>query len=370
MGLEQAEAVVAALGDTSADGGNESVEKPEVGGSQPDGNEGSSPVEGQQPEVQTEGAEGQTQDSTGNENTDPNALPEEVAKLPQVQVLQREAEVAQKFKDLLVEGYEIATETQDGKPRPVEEVLNDLRLERQDAHTLYDVVNGKKDAGAFIDMLLDPKLGYGKDTATRVFTQLVNQLARVGFVQEYIAASGLKLVTADASGTEVKPDGTPQTNNDPRLARLEGELARQREVERQRNEADEASKAGAEKAKVEQAFVGEVERLCKDKGLDQQWIADYMDGIAKKIAGNPAVIKRIAKANFVDVQKYFTEYHNSQIERVKKYNAQLATSKASIKSKVPKAPAGGSTPAGEAPKKRSFANAEDRVRAVTEALNE
>jgi hypothetical protein len=312
---------------------------------------------------------------------DPDALPADIAENPKVQALVAKSEALQTLKDVLVEGYAIATETQDGKERPLAEVVNDLRLERADAHALYDITSGKKDVSNLLGMLLnqrqqadgswrpDPNLKYPQEVADRVFTQAANFLGTSGFLDHWMKQNGLYLVRADYK----TPDGQtlpPADLSKPNPNALESRVAQLQNDAKVAADKAAADAVAASKKQVFDNFAAKVTELGNKKGVDPALLQEYVGAIANMIQGNPAIIGRIQKGNWTDVTKFFTAHHNAQLTRAQKYAQSISTSKASIQKQVPKAPGGSNAPAPDAAKKRSFANPEERRAAIVEALNE
>lgn len=293
---------------------------------------------------------------------DPNALPEDVEALPRVQELIKSEQIANNFLDLLAEGYAIDTEDP-------QKALEQLRLERSDAHLLYSIVDGRADAGAFLDMLADPQK-YSHDIAERVFTQLSNSMAKLGFLQSYIAASGYRLVPiaqTSADGT-VDPAATPNPLEQ-RVNQLASTLEQQQQAQRNADAQRDSERVAADKQVVFETFVKECNRLAEAKGVDKEFWPEYANQIAAGIKGNPAILKRIREGKFVDVQRLFTLHHNGQIQRFQKWSTAASAGKTARNAQVPKTPAGGSTPAPSgAPTKRNVSTYESRVAAVVDAL--
>lgn len=301
---------------------------------------------------------------------DPDGLPAEIAANPKVQALKAKADEAQLFRDVLVEGYAIPTETQDGKERPVAEILNDLRLERADAHALYNIVTGQAEVSALFNFLEDPNR-YKVEVPQRIYTDIVNHLAKNQFLQSYLSANGLKVVKADfklPDGTAPEAADLTKKPENERIAKLEGELAKQQTAEQQRKQNEAAQKTAAERQVVEKAFVGKVTELFNAKGVDASLLNEYIKGVSDQVSGNPAILQRIAKSNWPDVQKFFTLFHNQMLTKAKKYAQQISSDKEKVRETVPKAPAGGSPPANGASTKRSFKTREERVAAVAADL--
>ncbi len=267
--------------------------------------------------------------------------------------------MANNFIDLLAEGYAIDTDNP-------EEALKQLRLERSDAHLLYDIVNGKADAANFLNMLADPQK-YDHRIAEQVFTQLANGLSAQGFLQAYISASGYKLVPIGQAG-EAAAAGDPPNPLEARINQLASTLEQHQQAQRNADAQKENERTSADKKAVYDSFIGECDRLAKAKGVDPEFWPEYANQISAQIKGNPAILKRIKEGKFVDVQRLFTLHHNSQVQRFQKWSQTASAGKTARNAQIPKTPAGGSTPAPSGSPKRSLASAESRIAAVVSAL--
>jgi hypothetical protein len=104
---------------------------------------------------------------------DPDALPEEIAALPRVQALVQAEEQLNIIKDALVEGYAIDT-ADFGK------AVNQLRLERADAHLLYQIIDQTVPASTFLSNL---EKGFDqKKVVEPIFLSIADHLGRNGFL--------------------------------------------------------------------------------------------------------------------------------------------------------------------------------------------
>jgi hypothetical protein len=295
-------------------------------------------------------------------NVDPDAVPEEVAKHPKFIEATKQAEFAQELKDACIgNGLDI-----DFDADPVAGIKN-LKAQLADAGALYGILNGTQSAKGLIGLL---ESNYPSETQQRVFTEVVNAMVENKFLDWYCAASGYKLVPVDDPGTAVG-DSTQRTGAETpearRIKQLEAEINNIK-GDRLKNQNTEAEKATQEhQKKIFDSFTDEVKRLCTEKGLEPIDHSDYIDALSKKVAGNPAIIKRITNGNFVDIKKFFAEYHNAVLERAKRYSAKIATTKTKVENTVPKAAPGGGTPSGSKAATKPLSS-EDRRRSVADQL--
>ena len=209
---------------------------------------------------------------------------------------------------------------QDGKVN-----LKEASLQLKDAAILYDIMQGRGTPSGLLEVM-SKNSAWSDQQKQLIATDLIQWLTKGGYLKDGQAQGGKQ------------QDGK---FNDPLTARLdkiesdqktrEQQAAQQREVSHQREVFDTK-------------FLPEITRLCKQKGIPQEDVNDYAMAIAGKVNGNKAVIGRIEKGNFVDVQKLFTERYNAEVQRLKRWTS-AQTKAADAKSKNPKIPAGGAPPA-------------------------
>ncbi len=152
-------------------------------------------------------------------------------------------------------------------------------------------------------------------------------------------------------------------------ARPQGENAEQNPLAEKVNRLERAWQSRedqAERQRVFATFTDKVKELGKATRLDGDEIEDYATRIAAKIGGDPKIIERIARGNFADVQRLFTEVHNRELERLKRNLDSQVASKTRRNQTLPKVPAGGAPPAPTATPKHSLATWEERTAAARE----
>lgn len=308
------------------------------------------------------------EDVDGNvADEDPNILPEEVEQLPRVQELLKSEEAVNILKDALTEGYAISTEDM---PKAIEQ----LRLERADAHMFYQIIDGILPASTFL-VNLENAYGKGEGRAKVVepiYLSMADHLARNGFLEAYLGRLGFTLAPATA------PDGTPAKAANP--ANFQEALKASNQLDPNKAIMDEINKlrqqisqgpapVNADNQKYETAFENELKRLMAEKKVPEDFFADYKTGVVEMIkrypGGSKAILDRIVKGNYSDVKRFFTNFNNNAIERAQKYNKSLTSTAKKVTTGKPgvKTPAnkGNSAVKPNAAKKVKVITKEDRL---------
>lgn len=269
------------------------------------------------------------EDADGNvADEDPDALPEEVAALPRVQALVQAEEQLNTIKDALVEGYGIDT-TDFGK------AVNQLRLERSDAHMLYQIIDQTLPASSFLSNL---EKGFDqKKVVEPIFLSIADHLGRNGFLEAYIDHRGFKLVPKDQAGNtgaQAGSLGTAVTNASkvsPEMQKVMDQLTNLQQQISGGGANRQPGQLSAQDQQHETTFENEVKRLMKEKNVDPKFFGDFKTAIVQMVnqypGGSKAIKDRIAKGNFVDVRRFFTTHNNAQLERAKQYMKTASTGK-------------------------------------------
>lgn len=227
--------------------------------------------------------------------------------------------------------------------------LNETKLQLSDSKVLYDIMQGKGTPSALLETMASA--GHWSDQQKQLVAQdLIGWLTKAGHLKDGQAAAK----PAAAGGAK-----------DPVIERLD-KIEQQRKDERTQAE---QTRVQQHQTKVyNETFLPQVTKLCEQKSVPKEYVEDYALGIAKLIAGNPAITKRIEAGNFVDVQKFFTQIHNKEVAKLAAWT-KSQTAAAQKKTGNPRIPAGGAppAPAGSA-KKVDTRNREDRIAAASEML--
>jgi hypothetical protein len=355
------DAAMAALNGEAADSGEEEVQDSDeaAGAGAGAGAAGAGDGEGEGGEGLEAAGAGEGGEAGEEEQAeveeDPNALPEELKDHPRILALTKAEEHLQAFTDTLADS-EYPIEFDAAKP---EEAMKEVALRLNDAHVLYEIINGKTDPSALFDVL---ESEYPRGVYEGVMQRIVNYVVEKGLVQ--------------AAGEE--EDGEAGDLKDPlekKIAELSAEVKRLKKggaadpaAERDRNAREAATRDKAEKTRVFGEFTKKVEALAAKAGLDKELVPDYVNAISRMVGGKRPILQRIAKGNFVDVEKSFTEYHNRMTRLFAGTQNKRVATKTSRDQQVPKTPAGGAPPVSGGKEKRNLLDRDSRLAAVTEQL--
>jgi len=203
-----------------------------------------------------------------------------------------------------------------------------LKAVHEDAFTLYDIAAGK----AKVDGLLDL---FEKNWDPAVFKDVLGQMAA------YAVSKGVEL---PEPGAEKPPEDKTITELREKVTKLEAMVG---------GKGQPAAEDPAIKERMDTVvtpLTNKIAELCKAEDVtDEKEIADYGLGVTDLIgrmkpAEKERVLGQIKAGKWGEVERIFTQYHNTLVERAKR-TANAATNKALADSKkIPKVPAGGSNP--------------------------
>jgi hypothetical protein len=234
--------------------------------------------------------------------------------------------------------------------------LGETKLQLSDASVLYDIMSGKGTPSALLETMAQ-NAGWTAQQKQLVADDLIGWLTKSGYLKDGAAGGGGK----PAAGAKPGDPGF----KDPLAERLD-KIENERKTERQSGE--QQRQAAHQKNVFDTKFMPKVTDLCTQKGVPKEDVADYADRVAKLINGNQAILKRIEAGNYVDVQRLFTQIHNAEVARLKRWTTSQ-TAAAQKRGNNPRIPAGGAPPApGGSAKKVDVRNREDRIAAATELL--
>jgi hypothetical protein len=223
----------------------------------------------------------------------------------------------------------------------------------QDAYTLYDIAGGKKSVAELLTT-------FEQNWKPEQFKAVLQDMAN------FAASKGVKI---DEKAAAEKPW--------------------EAEINKLRNELGETKTAQAAREKKEKTdaeyktqmdtvvapFEKKVSELCIASGLDSkvdaEEIADYLNAVSAAIGTdkNSAKIReQIAKGQFGEVERLFTQYHNKLVARAKRLGDTVLKQKIEKDKTTPKVPAGGAGPApkSKTPEKRDLKTSEGRLAAANE----
>jgi hypothetical protein len=234
--------------------------------------------------------------------------------------------------------------------------LNETKLQLSDASVLYDIMSGKGTPSALLETMA-ANAGWSDQQKQLVAQDLIGWLTKAGYLKDGAAADGKKPVAGAKPGDAGFVDPV-----NARLDRIEND----RKTEAQR--AEQARVQAHQKEVFDTKFMPKITDLCKQKGVPQEDVADYANRVASLINGNPQITKRIEQGNYVDVQRLFTQIHNAEVARLKRWTDQQTAAK-NKQNRNPRIPSGGAppAPAGSA-KPINAKNRDERLAAAAELL--
>jgi hypothetical protein len=311
--------------------------------------------------------EDEVKEADGNvADEDPNALPAEIAELPRVQALLETEEQINILKDALAEGYAIDTAD---FPKAVQQ----LRLERTDAHMLYQIIDQTLPVGTLLSNL--ERDFDQKKVVEPIYLNMADHLGKNGFLEAYLDMRGFKLVAKDQAGTGAAAPGTlgqavnGAAKGNPELQPLVEQI-KQLQARLDGKVPGQLGQLTPEEQKHETGFENEIKRLMKDKSVDEKFFPDYKTAIIQMVkqypGGSRAIMDRIAKGNFVDVRRFFTNHNNAQLERAKAYMKPVTAGSKRI---VVKKPSPGNGAASNLkPGAKKIATKQDRISQAIQGL--
>jgi hypothetical protein len=224
--------------------------------------------------------------------------------------------------------------------------MNEAALQLRDASVLYDIMQGKGTPSALLEVM-GQNANWTPEQKQAIAQDLIGWLTKGGFLKDGQAAQ-------------------PQAGaKDPVTARLD-KIENERKTEQQRQEQQRVQTH--QKQVFDTKFLPKVKELAKQKGVPEEDFADYATRVAGMINGNKAILARIEKGNFVDVQKFFTQVFNAEAARLQRWT-KAQTAAAQKKTQNPRIPAGGAPPAPAGSAKPINAKSrEDRIAAAADML--
>jgi hypothetical protein len=209
--------------------------------------------------------------------------------------------------------------------------MEEVGLRLSDAHHLYDILNGKEQA---TDKFFDRVLKFqGQQAHDFVLTEVLEYAKRKGLIESTDTDDSVK------DGDINDPVAKENKQLKERLKALEGNRAQ--EGQRQATEV-----AATRQRKIFNSAVTELKRIASERnGIDEDDINDFLvPAMAKGVGGNKAVLNRIARGNFVDIQRIADGVINRLIAKRVERNKSKVESRKVRDQKVPKRVAGGNAP--------------------------
>ncbi len=227
-----------------------------------------------------------------------------------------------------------------------------LKAVHEDAFTLYDIAAGKEK----VDKLLDL---FEKNWDPAVFKDVLGQMVA------YAQAKGIE---PGEPGEELTPEAKVIAELRDKVTKLEAAVSGKGQ-----------GQPAAEDAKIVQErmdtivtpLTNKIAELCKAEDVtDEKEIADYGLGVTDIIGRmsqgeKDRVLAQVKAGKWGEVERIFAQYHNTLVERAKKTANAAANRALADSKKIPKVPAGGSTP--QPPRRsRDLKSSEGRTSAALE----
>jgi hypothetical protein len=226
----------------------------------------------------------------------------------------------------------------------------ELGLQLADSKVLYDIMGGKAAPSQLLDVMIQ-NAGWSRDQVQKVGQDLVGWLTKNGFLKDGAAVAGAK--PGDAGFKDPLED---------RLNKIEQD--RQSDQQRQQQQAEQQHQA-----KIFDSYSKEITRLVDGANLpkeDAEFFGREVRALLPAAGTNEfkAIVSRIEKGNFVDVQKAFAQIKNREVERLKRYTSRQTNSAQRRQNSAPRTPAGGAPPAPAGSAKRDLKSHEGRTAAA------
>lgn len=234
-----------------------------------------------------------------------------------------------------------------------------------DAALLYEIAEGKSSPAK----LLNELASNGKWNSTQVGEVAHGLIA-------WLSERGFLTGPAPNQGTAAEKEGGPETSGSAGTAppvvektgvapdSLEQRVAA---IERDRQASAERQAQAAkvlEERRVYDVFNSKIKDLCSANQIPAEDAEIYAQHVSGLVAGNREVLDRIAKGNFVDVQKFFAQIHHREIQRLQRWTNQQTRSKQARQDNAPRSPAGGAPPAPAGKMRRDLKSFEGRTSAA------
>lgn len=281
--------------------------------------DGAKPADGKQPEAGKP-------DAAKPDAAKPDEAGKSEEKKPETQVLEEKAVLEHpKYKELQtqLEGNKAVLDelrpilTQGAYPIQNAEQLKGVL---NDSFMLYDIAQGKQKPGALLDAM-EKNATWSEAQKQAVYLEL----------RDYLHAKGV-----DMKAPELDP------RNPEHRAILD--LRAKTET---REKADAQKEIETVRQGAVQKLTETVQSLAEKAGVEKDDFNDYALVIAAKIGALPEVLKQLEQGKTGEIERLFTEHHNREIARQKRWLDAKVKSKTEREDKLPRV---GSSDAGPAPK--------------------
>lgn len=217
-------------------------------------------------------------------------------------------------------------------PEDLDAAGTEIAARLTDAHHLYAIVDGN---GTVEQLFNRIEQFQGKEVADAVLVKVLDYAKQKGLVE-----GGDDNSLVDPVAEENK--------------RLKAELARKNNPAQQQTE-----NRGAQ---IFNSAVSEMKRLADEASIDDWTVNNVLiPALGRGVNGDRAIINRIARGNFVDIARIFTEAKNHLVGRRVKANNRKVVGRKNRDARVPKSVAGGDKLPKAAPKTVDHSTREGRI---------
>jgi hypothetical protein len=176
--------------------------------------------------------------------------------------------------------------------------MQEVGLRLADAHAIYQIMDGKGADGVFERI----KKFQGQEAHDFALNAVLQYAAKVGLIESADGAAA----AAAKPGDKAAAASAAETPREKEL-RLENE-----KLKKEKTTSTQAKAAQEHRTKIGMAAIGEVERLLTEGEFDpKSKVGDMvLQHVMRSVGGNKAIINRVARGNFVDLQKFYDEAVN------------------------------------------------------------
>jgi hypothetical protein len=210
--------------------------------------------------------------------------------------------------------------------------MQEVGLRLGDAHALYSIMDGKG-ADVIFERL---KKFQGQEAHDFALYEVLKYAAKVGLIESADGtAAAAKDGGAGAAAAAANANETPRE----KALRLENEKLKKDAAKT--TQTTQATAAAERQKKIFDSAMNELKRVADESKLDEGTLMDFVvPYVIRKVGGQKPIINRIARGNFVDLQKFFDEAMNGiSGKRVAAQNIKVQNRKIRDQ-KVPKKVAG------------------------------
>ena len=209
--------------------------------------------------------------------------------------------------------------------------MQEVGLRLADAHAMYSIMDGKGADGIF-DRI---KKFQGQEAHDFALNEVLKYAQKVGLIESADGAPAAAAKPGEASAAAAATE-TPRE----KALRLENEKLKKDHTKN--TETAQATAAADRQKTIFDSSMAEVKRLGTEAKLDSETLMDFVvPYIIRQVGGKKDIINRVARGNFVDLQRFFDEAMNTiSGKRVAAAKHQSSEQRRVRDQKVPKRVAG------------------------------